>query len=377
MANQLTIVFVTNNYTPYSGGVVSSIQAFTHELRALGHRVYIVTLDFARAPEEEWVIRVPCPIKFVYKNNQMAVPWRMRRALKDIFLRLHPDIVHSHHPFLLGPAAYDVCKEFKIPIIFTFHSHYEKFAHYIPLPAPLVRAVTNRLVAHYCARVGTVIAPSLSVKRWLIKWAVSCRMVSLSSPLLPLFAQQLEQFNLKKRAGTFKLLFVGRFAHEKNIKVLLDCVKELAESDIELTLAGFGYQEQELKNYAYNVLLLSAQQVHFVVRPTKQDLCTLYAQADLFVFCSQTETQGLVLVEAMAAGTPVICLHGPGQEDVIQNGINGFIVRTPQEFVAKISAIMADQMLFEKLQKGARCTACTYTVQLLTEQLLRAYEQLL
>lgn len=374
---KLIIAFVTNNYTPYSGGVVSSIQAFTQELRALGHRVYIITLDFAGAPIESGVIRISCPIKFMYKNNPMAIPWAMRQELEAILVRMCPDIVHTHHPFFICAAARDVCKKLHIPLVFTFHTHYEKYTHYIPLPGILVRTAINYQVKRYCHDMDVVCAPSTSVISWLQKHNVRCFVRKLPSPLLPVFEQQLSRFLYKKHNAVSRLLFVGRFTPEKNIKALLDLMTDERLIHFNLTLAGFGYLQDELMAYAYNKLNLAPARVQFIMCPSKSLLCQLYKESDFFVFCGQTETQGLVFIEAMAAGTPIIALCGPGQEDVVVNGVNGFLVETLQQFSAVLCLLRADQQLAKKLQFGAWTTANQYTAKTITGRLLSCYHEYL
>src|SRR5436189_6357245 len=100
----MRIIFVTNNYTPYSGGLVSSIDATVQELRAQGHNVLIITLNFLGDlhKAENDLIRITCPIRFMYKKNHMAIPWRPTHELLSIAKQFSPDIIHVHHPFLLG-----------------------------------------------------------------------------------------------------------------------------------------------------------------------------------------------------------------------------------------------------------------------------------
>ncbi len=377
MMQPLTIAFVTNNYTPYSGGVVSSICSFSTQLRALGHHVYIITLDFTGAPSEPDVIRVSCPIKFMYKHNPMAIPWCMHQELESIFARIRPDIVHTQHPFLLGDAAACVCKKMHIPVIFTFHTLYHHYVHYIPLPRVLVQSQVDRRVTQYCQSMDAIIAPSESVRAWLQAHQIITPTYVLASPLLPVFVQQLASFAYKTSHKIFNLVCVSRFVHEKNLFVLLDLMRAFHAQSVKLTLVGFGYLEQELRSYAYRTCGLTPERVIFVVRPSKQELCVLYRYADAFVFCSQTETQGLVLLEAMAAGTPIVALVGSGQNDLVRDGVNGFLAHTPEHLRAIICTLMGNRELHKKLQYGAWATAHLYTPEILTQRLLACYQNFL
>src|SRR5438445_2313782 len=126
----MRIFFVTNNYTPYCGGVISSITATSDALRAQGHEVFIITLDFLGKNDKpqaqsalvtadpDYVIRITCPIKFMYKKNHMAIPWRPTHAITQLLKKYKPDIVHVHHPFLLGVSALRAARAYDVPCIF-------------------------------------------------------------------------------------------------------------------------------------------------------------------------------------------------------------------------------------------------------------------
>jgi glycosyltransferase involved in cell wall biosynthesis len=185
----MRIFFVTNNYTPYSGGVTQSIIADTNALRSQGHEVFIITLDFFKpqaqsAPStqlrinsasatvdkaQENVIRVPCPIRFMYKNNYMAIPWRPTHVIKKLLQQYKPNIVHVHHPFLLGVSALHAARAYNTPCVFTYHTIYEDYAHYVPLPRQFTKKIIHAIVIHFCNKIDGIIAPSNAIKEYLIK----------------------------------------------------------------------------------------------------------------------------------------------------------------------------------------------------------------
>src|SRR5579872_5344972 len=133
----MRILFVTNNYTPYSGGIVSSIDATVHALYAKGHDVLLVTLDFfgVAVSEHKYIVRIPTIFRFMYKSNHMAIPWRATYELLSLAQTYSPDIIHVHHPFLLGKSGLDVAHILGIPCVFTYHTLYEQYAHYVPVPS--------------------------------------------------------------------------------------------------------------------------------------------------------------------------------------------------------------------------------------------------
>src|SRR5579872_5996916 len=165
----LRIAMVTNNYTPYSGGVVNSINSHVQALQDLGHEILIITLDFLGSQHRDppYVKRVPCPIKFIYKNNHMAVPWRADHHVLELLQEFKPSIIHSHHPALLGMSACHVARLLSIPVVFTYHTLYEDYAHYAPLPERMTRPVIKKVVHDYCCSVDGIIAPSEPIRQML------------------------------------------------------------------------------------------------------------------------------------------------------------------------------------------------------------------
>lgn len=369
-----SIVFVTNNYTPYQGGVVSSINVSAQELRRLGHKVTLITLDFARSYQhEEGVIRLFCPIKFTYKTNPMAWPLWARHELLKLFKQLKPHIIHLHHPFLLGKAGLYAAKKLDIPCVFTYHTFYHYYLHYLPLPEVITCPLVNYLVRAFCNEVDGIIAPSNAAYDYLKSLNVMAPITTLATALLPHYF--IKQPIKQDKGSYFNLVTVSRFAPEKNITALLDVMSMLDHTRFILTLVGYGPAYKQLWNYAYRIKKFSPLTVRFVERPSKDELVKIYQHADLFLFASKTETQGLVLAEAMAQGTPVIALDGPGQRDVIINGYNGYLVDGIYEMKNKIEFIASDSTLHSQLVLNAQATALQYHPAKLVLKLLEFYKQ--
>lgn len=374
MQTHLRIVFVTNNYTPYSGGVVSSINALMHELQKAGHEVFIITLDFLGKTngDPEYVIRVPCPIKFTYKTNCIAIPWQAKSYIYRTINKIKPDIIHSHHPFLLGNAARIVAKKLSIPIIFTYHTLYEHYVHYIPLPRCITRAITKKLVLRFCDRINGIVVPSSAVKEYLNREGVQTPVAVIPSGLQSIFLSTKKPIKLPSNGRVPHLLAVSRFVKEKNIPFLFDVFKILNGNFI-LTLVGYGAEYESIKMHAYQKLKLSQQQVRFVHKPSKVELLSLYREADLFLFSSTTDTQGVVIAEAMASGTPVIAVNGPGQRDIIKNGYNGFLVKNAHHMAHIIKVVTSNEALLTTLQERAWQTSQQYAPDIITRKILAFY----
>lgn len=378
MKKLLRIVFVTNNYTPYSGGVVSSINATAAQLRALGHTVFIVTLNFLGDDHDDpsHVFRVPTSARFMYKNNHMAVPLRADYHVKHFIEQCEADIVHSHHPVLLGSSALKAARELGLPCVFTYHTLYEKYTHYVPLPDAVVRPVVQATVKSYCDSVDHIVAPSSFVHEHIKASEVTTPVSIVPSPLQKMFMPSVT-FAPRRANKPFQLLFVSRFAKEKNIPLLLQMFAQLPQDTFALTLIGYGPEYEALRSYAYDELRLAPSAVQFIRKPARKVIAHWYRTADCFVFSSTTETQGLVLAEAMAGGLPVIAVDGPGQRDIVVRGENGFIVDDAQVMREMVTRIAGDSTLHAKLQRGAWKTAQEYAPSCLVKKLCACYDALM
>lgn len=368
------ILFVTNNYTPYSGGVVSSIRAMHKALTDAGCDVQIVTLDFGTNEQDPpYVKRVPCLWAFTHKGNRMAIPWRPARFVREVIADYRPDIVHVHHPFLLGKYAARAARELGIPVVFTHHTMYEAYAHYVPLiPNIFLRALSRFVVRYFCARVDGVIVPSSTIAAHLHKQGIATPVCVLSSPLQESFLRVTPFGDTHK---SFELLVVSRLTKEKNVYAALDIMRQLDQKAFRLTIIGYGHERKALEQYAYRTCKLSAERVQFLPKHSAQELVERYQQADLFLFCSHTDTQGLVIAEAMACGLPVVALDGPGQRDCIVQGVNGYIAQSVGEAVGLIRTLAASPSSHAELKKQARTCAEHYYPERIATQLLAWYEQ--
>jgi 1,2-diacylglycerol 3-alpha-glucosyltransferase len=366
----MRIVFVTNNYTPYAAGVVNSIQATIDALQKLGHDVLLVAPNFIgkKHQDPEWVRRAPSFFRFRYKKNYMALLWRPKKYLNEVIDHYQPDVVHVHHPFLLGSIAVSLARKKKIKTVFTYHTMYEAYAHYVPMPGFIVRPITTFLVLKLCRKVDQIVVPSSTIQQYLSSHGITHATVIPSG----LQAAYLElPFTQKKQASRYRLLYVGRFVKEKNIPALFNVMDQLPDM-YELLLVGYGDYIDELKLRAQRSQ--SSARIAFIENPDQKHLFALYESAHLFLFPSQTDTQGIVLAEAMAYSVPVIAFQGPGQEDSIQNGQNGHIVDDVHKMAAMIQHVMQDQNVYDALQKKAWETSHAFNPTHLVQRLMKLYD---
>lgn len=212
----MDIVFITNNYTPYSGGVVSSINATTQALHQAGHTVSIIAPDFlgTQHNDPEYIYRITGPIRFKFKGNHMMIPWWPCRQVMNLIKKLKPDVIHAHHPFGLGKAGLYAARKLNIPIIFTYHTLYEEYAHYVPLPHFITKPLVTKSVLSFCNAVDGIVAPSDAVQDYLVSKKINTPVVSIPSGLQRIYFNQIIKKIMLQKHLIFCLLVV---LHKKKI----------------------------------------------------------------------------------------------------------------------------------------------------------------
>jgi glycosyltransferase involved in cell wall biosynthesis len=328
----------TNNYLPVRGGVTTSVRTLSEDLEALGHRVWIFAPRFpGLSADPPRVVRVPSIPALTYPEFSLAIPWSpwLLRAIEGLDL----EIFHAQHPFLLGGTARRLARRLGRPLVFTYHTNYEKYAHYVPLYRSLVERLAVSWSARFADRADLVIAPSKAVRSTLKKRGVTApiEVVPTGVPLR-LFTpgdQARARTALGLSLSDLILLYVGRLDREKNVELLLDAFRLVAEalSQARLLLVGQGTETDRLRARAH--IAPAGDRVSFVGVKPREMLPDYYRAADLFCFASETETQGLVLAEAHACGLPAVAVAGPGVEEVVKDGETGLLVKSDPRALAE------------------------------------------
>jgi len=320
----------TNNYLPFCGGVTISVETLRRGLEARGHEVWTFAPRFPDTIDEApRVVRFPSVPAGTYPEFTLAIPWAPRFA--RLVQSLDLDVYHAHHPFLLGPAARRWARRSGRPLVFTYHTRYEKYAHYVPLTRPLVEAAAVRLSTRFASRADAVVAPSMLVREHLRR-----RGVSTTISVVPT-GVDLENFRPGDRAAARRalglglddrlLLYVGRLDREKSVDSVLLAFDRIAGTvaPARLWLVGQGKEGEALRRLAER--LPTGDRIHFAGVREHARLVPWYQAADLFVFASETETQGLVLAEAAACGLPAVAVTAPGCDEVVRDGESGILTK--------------------------------------------------
>ena len=339
----MKIAIFTNTYLPHVGGVAKSVAGLVNGMKERGHAVLVVAPEFDEQPDnEEDVLRIPSIQNFNGTDFSFKLPSgnRIGEAIKSF----HPDIVHSHHPFLLGDAAMRHAHQWGLPLVFTHHTLYEDYVHYVLDDSQYLRRLAMELATEYANLCDRVIAPSESLRKIITLRGVITPVVPIPTGVDTASFRLGNGNRIRRQLGiapdAFLIGHVGRLASEKNLPYLAEAVCQYLETvaDSRFLLAGEGELSGEMTE------LFDARGLqNRVVRMGKlngEDLVDTYHAMDLFVFSSKSETQGMVLAEAMAAGVPVVALDASGVRDIVEDGINGTLLpgeSTPEGFAAAIN----------------------------------------
>lgn len=330
----MKILMMTNSYFPFVGGIERSIQSFSDDFRRAGHEVMIAAPAWeGRAQDEQYVIRVPAIKKFYHTEFSVNVP--LPGLVSKLYKEFSPDIIHSHHPFFLGDLALRMSRQYRIPLVFTYHIMFEKYVHYLPVKNDKARRFVIELATGYSNLAHQVVAPSNSIRDLLKERGVRAPITVVSSGV------DLQQFNHGDRIGfrkrnqipenAFVVGYVGRLAVEKNLDFLVHCLVRAVKEDpmIHVVIVGGG-PSQPMIEEAFTAAG-QRDRLHLSGVLYDEDLIDAYYAMDVFAFTSLSETQGMVLVEAMAAGVPVIALDATGVRDVIEDMTNGRLIGSENE----------------------------------------------
>ena len=378
----MNLVMMTNTYLPHVGGVARSVSSFTEEYRRRGHRVMVVAPEFPDTPANEVdVIRVPAIQNFNGSDFAVALP--LFADLDDALDAFGPHLIHSHHPYLLGMTAVREARARDLPLVFTHHTRYEYYTHYV-LDSPVLKRFVVELATRYANLCDLVFAPSDSIAHLLRERGVTTPIEVVPTGI------RVKQFAEGDGAGfrrahgippeAFVVGHVGRLAPEKNLGFLAEAVALFLahHPTARFLVAGRGPSEADIRRACERRGV--ADRLHRVGVLTGQQLADAYHAMDVFAFSSKSETQGLVLTEAMAAGTPVVALDAPGAREVVEDRVNGRLVMLEEvvEFATALYwlfALPAERR--RQLGEAARRTAGCFSLERTADKALTCYERLL
>jgi 1,2-diacylglycerol 3-alpha-glucosyltransferase len=377
----MNILLMTNTYKPMVGGLEKSVSSFTKEFRDAGHRVIIIAPEFPDMQPEEDVIRVPAMKNFNGSDFsvQMPIQGTLTKALGDFI----PHIIHSQHPFLIGDTALKIASKYNVPLVFTHHSLYEENVHYMPGNEEALKRFMIELSTGYANLADHVFAPSESVMMMLKERGVTSDIHVVPTGIYTdQFARGAKKAFRKKLnipADAFVAGHVGRLAPEKNLEFVAHAVAQFLKKEpkAHFLIGGFGPSEESIKEIMAKEGL--TERLHLAGMLKGRDLVNAYHAMDVFVFASQSETQGLVVTEAMAAGIPVVAVDAPGVREVVKDCINGRLLKNEsiEDFVLALMWLKKQSVTrIKKIKKACKATAQEFTMKDCAKRALDIYVSL-
>jgi len=378
----MNIGVFTDSFRPYSSGVVRSIELFSREYIKRGHSVYTFCPDYPlmQTIEEDDVFRfmsVPWPTM-----TDFSLPVPISAHLNQTIERLDIDIIHVHSPFLLGRLGARAARRHKLPLLFTFHTLYEQYVHYFPFVENTSKQVVQAIARNFSNRCNVVIAPSKLVVDYLRQIGIKTPIVKIPTGIDMDEFKELDRSWLKNSYGVRPqekvLLFVGRLGKEKNVAFLLKSFQTVLKHipDCRLVMVGKGPLEEELRQLCRQQGI--EDKVIFTGELSRQQIVHCYASSDLFVFPSVTDTQGLVIGEAKAAGVPVVAVRAFGPAEMVNHYEDGLLTELSlPAFTEAIIKLLRDKELYARMSKQSLINAPLISSALCAERMLEVYQGLI
>ncbi len=384
----MRIGIFTDAYTPYISGVVTSEVMLKQALEKLGHTVYVVTANLEKFKytydEKEKVLRVPGVVLGIYDARLTGIyPIKAIKKVKSWNL----DVIHSQTEFGIGTFARIFAKQYNIPVVHTYHTIYEDYVHYITKG---YFTKTSIKLAEYISKFyGDTTANKLIVPTkktydlFKEKYKVDKEIHIIPTGIdIERFYREnnknQEIIDLRRKLGIkdtdFIALFVGRLAKEKNVELLIEAQAEIVKKDkkCKLLIVGDGPDINKYKEMALKLKI--EENVVFTGKVPWNDIPKYYLLADIFSTASTSETQGLTVVEALAAEVPVVCIDDESFKIVVIDDLNGKLFKNKKEYVKMVVELINDKVKLNKLRKQARISAEPYSSKYFAEQVLNVYK---
>lgn len=379
----MKICMFTNTYLPHVGGVARSVSIFTEDLRQMGNDVLVIAPEYpdtdGRGENDLDILRVPAIQNFNGSDFSVRIP--VPFIIDDAIDNFKPDVIHSHHPYLLGDSALRAAGRRGLPLIFTHHTLYEEYTHYVSNNSDAMKHFAMHLSTEYANMCTRVVAPSLSIARLIKERGVITPVVEIPTGVdISFFSEgHRKQFREKFRIphDAFVIGHLGRLAPEKNLEFLAQAISD-AMGDLpssRFLVVGEGPSEEEIIQTFRKKEI--GDRITMAGKQTGTRLRDAYHAMDLFVFASKSETQGMVLTEAMAAGLPIIAIDAPGVREVVSSSENGVLLpwdASENLFSETVRDAILDPNKNSRWQKFALKTALQFDRKKCAEKLYLLYQ---
>jgi 1,2-diacylglycerol 3-alpha-glucosyltransferase len=377
------IAHYTNAYHPVISGVVRSVSTFRQAFTRLGHNVFVFAQEANGYEDKEpFIFRYPAINLPLAGDFPAVIPFSS--SIDQILPSLKLDVIHTHHPVLLGQIAAHKASELNLPLVFTFHTQYREYSHYFPLPQEVVQSFVKGAIDNwlkdFMQKCQHIVVPTESMRQELannygLKNFVD--VVPTGIDLDPYLRADGEEIRSRRGWDNFKVMIsVGRLAPEKNWRVLLEASSIVMKdhSDLKTVLIGEGPDRDDLENYVRDLGI--EERVEFLGRVPFEEIPSHLKAADFFGFASVSETQGLVSLEALASGLPVVAIDATGTRDVVEDGVVGLLTGpNPEDLASGIRRMLDDSDLVHRFRSNAIDRAASFDIMIQAQKLISVYEK--
>ncbi len=359
----MKILIASDFYVPIVNGVVVSICNLIRGLRDAGHEVRVLTLSNTTRSHINGDVYYAASFSAakVYPNARIKL-LRSKKIIQEI-VAWAPDVIHTQCEFSTFSIARKISKRCGAPIVHTYHTSYEDYTHYFCPSKKLGKFIAKSLSRKFLNKTSEVIAPTPKVEEMLASYGIKVPVKTIPTGLdLDQFERGASEAKIRKIREELGIaddkkiiLTVGRLAKEKNIEELLSFFKRADREDIVFVVVGDGPHREKLEKAAAS--LCPDGKVIFTGMVPPEDVAAYYRLGDVFISASQSETQGLTYIEAMASGVPVLCRKDPCLDGLVENGVNGFQYETEEEFRQMLEDLLNDPELRHRIGNAASETA--------------------
>ncbi len=385
-ASLMRIAHFTNTFLPHVGGVARAVQTLLEDQRRARHRVLVVAPEFEKGPApsriEKSVVRIPAFTNFNHSDFSVRIPFAA--MLSERLADFRTDLIHSHHPFLLGDTALREAASRHVPIVFTHHTLYENYTHYLGVENEAAAEFAAEVATRFANRCTAVIAPSASVRDLIVSRGVEVPVHVIPTGIDTHLIGSGDGAHSRKRWGlparALVIGHLGRLAAEKNLRYLANGMAQALRHlpHARALIVGDGPERAEMVSLFAKAGV--SDRVVFAGKLTGASLRDACKAMNVFAFASHSETQGLVLAEAMAAGAPVVALDASGVREVVRDRVNGRLLPAKAPVASFSRALVGALEHPETLRKwrtAALATAAGFDRARTGETLLALYSQLI
>ena len=381
----MNILMISDVYFPRVNGVSTSIATFRGSLAALGHSCMLIAPDYLTAADDDaGIVRIPSRYLVLDPEDRILKAGEILSQEHELRNRCF-DLLHIQTPFIAHHVGVKLARRLGIPAVETYHTYFEEYLyHYIPfLPRPFLKSVARSLTRRQCNHVDAVVVPSCAMHEVLVNYGVRAPVSVIPTGIEPgdLPPGSRERFCSTHGIEPARpmLVHIGRVAHEKNIAFLLDVLCEVRRvvPDVLLVIAGEGPALPSLRRKALELELeRNVRFLGYLKRGPALSDC--YCAGDAFIFASSTETQGLVLLEAMTLGVPVVSTAVMGTRDILAPGKGALVAgETMTDFADKVVRLLGDPVLRERLGREARDYAAGWSAEVMARRLVEFYREVI